>query len=101
MKETVSWLPSLNTTKKLESIYKTNVRRLKLEKVTQLWMLGPKSNMAVSSPGFIFVSYTSDLELNKWQPRNAKMNKKEKQKPGKIFEAKRPGKILTCKAEIF
>ena len=49
--------------------------------------------MAVSSLGFTFVSYTSDLELNKWQPRNAKMNKKEKQKPGKIFEAKRPGKI--------
>ena len=92
MKETFSWLLSLNTTKKLESIYKTNVRRLKLEKVTQLLILGPKANMAVSSLALIFVSYTSDLELNKWQPKNAKMNKKEKQKPGKIFKAKRPGK---------
>ena len=48
--------------------------------------------MVVSSLALIFVSYTSDLELNKWQPKNAKMNRKEKQKPEKTFKAKRPGK---------
>lgn len=66
-------------------MYKTNVRRLKLEKVTQLWILGPRSNMAVSSLGFIFVSYTSDLELNKMATQECQNAQKGKTKTWKDF----------------
>ena len=54
MKETFSWLLSLNTTKKLESMYKTNVKKTEIREGNSAMDLGTKGQHGGEFPGFYF-----------------------------------------------